>query len=184
MQAAAPGPACCATGFGVKWRIHRFRICGDLAKIGLRGRQPRTAEGQAGEQQHRDTDAGPSRTRGFPVSRPRPSETVWPYQLAPDKLWWPSAEKLRRSGQAAELRPARQLFQRSCAAREFDMDVNVIAVSGGTVWHPTDLLGRSNTFNVQRHLTSHHTLRVLREEAIPDVASRHRGMSQNLDIQL
>jgi hypothetical protein len=42
------------------------------------------------------------------------------------------------------------------------MDVNVIAVGGGTVWHLTDLPGRSNTFNVQRHLTSHRTLRVLR----------------------
>ena len=32
-----------------------------------------------------------------------------------------------------------------------------------------------NTFNIQRHLTSRRTLRVLRDEG-PDVASHHRGL--------
>ena len=34
-----------------------------------------------------------------------------------------------------------------------------------------------NTFNVQRHLTSRHTLRVLRDEAFQ--TWRHRGLSPN-----
>ena len=38
-----------------------------------------------------------------------------------------------------------------------------------------------NTFNVQRHLISRRTLRVLR--SAPDVASRHRGMSPNWAFQ-
>ena len=41
-----------------------------------------------------------------------------------------------------------------------------------------------NTFNVQRHLTSRRTLRVFREEAVPDVASRHRGLSPNWDFPI
>jgi hypothetical protein len=31
----------------------------------------------------------------------------------------------------------------ACAARGFDVDLIVVAAEGGTVWHLTDLLGRS-----------------------------------------
>ena len=116
------------------------------------------------------------------MSLPRPSEAVWPYQLALGKLWWPCAEKLRRSGQAAELRPARQLFQRSCAAREFDMDVNVIAVGGGTVWRLTDLLGRS--MGTIRENASHQFTIYPEGHAFETMADIQRGPHASLDAAL
>jgi hypothetical protein len=87
----------------------------------------------------------------------------------------------RRSG-GLRSSARRRLLQRSHAAREFDVDVIVIAAEGGTVWHLTDLLGRSMG-NIKEN-DSHQFTIYPEGHAFETMADMQRGPYASLDAAL
>jgi len=70
----------------------------------------------------------------------------------------------------------------ACAARGFDVDLIVVAAEGGTVWHLTDLLGRSMG-NITEN-TSHQFTIYPEGHAIEPMADIQRGPYASLDAAL